>query len=666
MKTTLRLLAALLVVCAVTLAQSVSVANISAQRQARWCVAPMPASQADQLPDHAVVGGTWIATKGARLGNHTQLWHIRADLAGHAAGPLGDWAPWPAGVPFPAFGLSSWITDDLDKLIPRFTIAVAGRQPFQLVPSAVQLTEEGPAVRTWRATGSLRGWHMVVYAKTWSHQDAVDVRGYVVWSDPTVPDWSLPSVTVRLQTGEPLELHFATRNGFRKDPVSGAWDLLSSSPVPHGTAIPFRGVLLPTDDTDDPNGFSEWRRDMLEAARGGPIVAAADWRGAPWLAFGPVPTTSEKTSPEAFRSYLEQPGTVWDVRPLANGLSTGMTGAQACFGATKDIIALQGNPWRIWELMHSADDYLLRSRHHRESNGAPTTRSTHPQWQTWCGAINEHATDRLGKAASPAAGWANVPTSNGTRVCIVDDQHRGDGYSIACYALTGDEVLLEDLMDSIAVDEARAFPANGWVDAPRAAGRLWQSWAKIAVVVTELRARARALAVRELGDRRSRQPTGSPVHPDSIYNDPRILPGDAWVPWNESLMVLGALEQAACWDRLGDPELAAEFRAFAISQGRNNVEWGTLRTSYGVLLPLNGVLWQAGGAANPPDYYTWPRESGPPILMGSPGWWTWWAGALAATLEGPNDAVRERALEIWTANATGPQSREQLEWWGVR
>ena len=56
---------------------------------------------------------------------------------------------------------------------------------------------------------------------------------------------------------------------------------------------------------------------------------------------------------------------------------------------------------------------------------------------------------------------------------LVDDQNRGDGYILAAYAITGDEALADDLLDSIAVDETRAFPRRGWIDAPRAtaAGR---------------------------------------------------------------------------------------------------------------------------------------------------------------------------------------------------
>lgn len=659
----LLILIAVVALLAPLAAQTIAFANPAEHRQARWVVVPMPAAQADLLPRDCVVGD-WLATKGRKLANHTQLWHVRTDLRPHQAGQLATWRP--LGAPFPAFMMSPWISDDLGKMVPKIQLAV-GSSRRTLVPSRVELVEDGVACKVWRASGSSGGWHFVAWAKTWSWQDAVDLRGYIVWSDPTSPAWWLDEAQVSIETGEPLELYFATRCGFTKT-AAGTWTLWRGR-VPHGVAIPFRGVVLPTDDGGgDPHGLSEWRREQLAAAAEAPVLASCDWRQ-DWLAFGVVPRTSVRSDWERFDAFLRQPGGLFDARPLANGLDTGGTGAQAPFGATKDLIALQGDAWRVYELLYSADDYLLRGRHHRELDGRVTTKAIRPRLETWSG--SPFAGDTIGKAMPAPWGWHLA----GDRVVLVDDQHRGDAYILAAYALTGDEALADDLLDSIAVDETRAFPRRGWIDAPRATGRLWQSWAKMTVLFDgATRARLRALAVAELVQREAQQPMGTPVSPAWTVRDDRVLPGaDAWVPWNDSLLALGAMEQAAAWRRVGDLQLAARFQAYGVRIGRNVVQWGTVRTSFGSTLPLTGVKWAAGGAAQLGSYYTYPRAGaaespgpGVDMLVGTPGWWTWFAGSLAAAQVGPQDDVRARAAAIWAEQTGGQQSVEALEWWAVR
>lgn len=164
-------------------AQTVAFANPAPHRQARWVVVPMPAAQADLLPRDCVVGD-WLATKGRKIANHTQLWHVRTDLQPRQSGQLATWRP--LGAPFPPFVLSPWISDDLSKMVPKVQLSVGGARRT-LVPARLELVENGTALKVWRASGSAGGWHFAVWAKTWSWQDAVDLRGYIVWSDPTSP-----------------------------------------------------------------------------------------------------------------------------------------------------------------------------------------------------------------------------------------------------------------------------------------------------------------------------------------------------------------------------------------------------------------------------------------------------------------------------------------------
>lgn len=649
-------------------AQAFEVANTSSHRQERWVIVPTPF--APKAPPAAFVGPGWLALRGRQLAEHTQLWYVRADVPGHQAVECTKWAPLPDGSAMPAFHLSPWITDDLAKMTPVVTITTAGGA-LVLAPASVQLIEDHPAVRTWLLQVHRGGWHVRLWAKTWSGQDAVDVRGLVSWSDTTTPAWLLEQATVELAFGERFQPYFSKRNGTQQR-GAGTWTLWTGK-VPFGFAIPFRGVVLPGPDAgaNESTGVEEHRLELLAAAAEGPLVAACRWPAGTWLAFGAVPSRDWRTDPAAFREFLSSAGSLMDVRPLANLGLVGSTGSQPPFGALKDAAAVTGDAWRVWELLYSADDYLLRCRHYAENGGAPITRATHPQWETWQGEPEVRlAQDILGKSRTPPAGWDVV----GPRTGAVDDQHRGDGYVLATYALTGDEALADDILDSVAVDEARAFRWRGWLDAPRASGRLWQSWARMAVLVPAgpVRNRIRAMAVDELDARLRLRPAGQ-VTPEAVVRDDRLLLGmDSWVPWNDSLAALGALEQAAAWRRLGDLALARRFESYAAAVGRNVFRWGVVEAAGGGLVPGVAVRYLAAGEPNPPAYYTFPRAgasfgggAGVDLQVGTPGWFEWMAGAAAAVWDDPDELVRRRARQAWgTVFPAGNQL--SAEWEAVR
>lgn len=645
---------------------TIAIANPSNKRQDRWVVVPVPHGAAKSMPDVAAVGPGWLAVRGRALAEHTQLYYVRADLAAGASVETAKWSALTAAM-LPRFQLSPWVTDDLSALVPRVVVEVAGVRR-EIAATNVQLVESSPVVATWLCSASAGGWHVKVWARTWTGQDAVDLRGYVVWSDPSRPEWLLEDVAIDLQLGERMALYFAQRSGYTA--VRGGWRLWRGR-APAGFAFPFRGVVLPgpsavVDATD--SGLDEHRRDLLDAAAAAPLVATCRWDDT-WLAFGIGAGEKRwRSDPEAFRRYLGVSGSLVDVRPLANALDTGSTGSQPPFGAIKDLASISGDPWRVYELLWSADDYLLRARHYRELDGRAVTRATHPDWETWSGSPEERAgKDLLGKSSTKPWGWDRV----GPRSVLVDDQHRGDAYVLATYALTGDEALADDLLDSVAVDEARAYARRGWLDAPRASGRLWQSWAKLAVLAPRgpTLTRIRALAVAELDLRERLHPQGGVVSPAWIIRDDRVLPGrDAWVPWQDALLALGALEQAHAWERLGDVALSARFRAYAERIGRNVVQWGIAESLDRTLWPCTGIAVQPGGAAPPASYYLFPREGagfagGPGInlLVGTPGWWEWFAGALVATVVGPDDGVQERAVRAWRQGMVGT-SQEAAEW----
>lgn len=668
-------------------AQVATVANPSTQRQVRWCVVPMPASQAAALPAACVVAGRYPAFKAQQLGVTTQLWHVRCDVPALGTITLADWRPLVG--PVPAFELSPWITDAPARTVLRLGVYEGGVWKLNVQLPAGTLVASSPVAQTWEFRGSRGGYHAVWWATMWLGQDAIDLEGVALWSDPTSPDWSRPSVRFQLEAGawptrgERLALYAAAPNGFARQ-SDAAWRLYDGA-LPHGVGVAWRGVLLPSDDGPVPVTWDDQQAHLLDADRArfeaaaaeAPLVAACDWTQAQgdWMAFGRVPATTARADRAAVIVNVNAAGTYFGQRPFANIANHGGTGEQPPFGACKDLIALQGDPWRVYELQDSAIDYWRRGFHHRELDGRRVTKAIRPGLQTWQGSIEpKMSPDTMGKPRADAPyGWDQV----GGRSILADDQHRGDGYELCAYALSGSPLLLECIRDVLAVDEMRAMPARGWFDGPRATGRLMQSWAKVATVTSGAdRDLALRLGLAELADRQADQDRWaySPVRVVEWKDaDPRVLSGARFsVPWNDSLCVLGLVEEAAACRRLGRTEDASKFQALATYLGTSIVRWSSVTDSRdGSVLPINGLKWNDNGAANPPAYYVYPRDGAATdaardLLVGSLGWWPWFSGSLSIAQDQTADAeTRAKAAAIWQRMLVGADGKT-LEWAAVR
>lgn len=666
--------------------QTINVANPSTQRQVRWCVCPMPLSQAERLPAACVVAGRYPAYKAGKLGITTQLWHVRCDVPALGTLALTDWKPLVG--PVPAFEMSPWLADAPLRTVLRLGVYEAAAWKLNIELIAGRMVASSPVSQTWEFRGSSGGYHAVWWATLWTGQDAVDLEGVALWSDPTSSDWSRPAVRLTLQTGawpvrgERLALYGAAANGFvQGNPEGWSWTLYNGA-LPHGVGIAWRGVLLPADDGPLPLAWAEQREHVLDADRArfeaaaaeAPLVASCDWTQAQadWMAFGKVPTTAVRADRTAVLANVARKGTYFAPRPFANGENHGGTGDQPPFGSLKDLVALQGDPWRVLELQDSALDYWRRGFHHRERDGRRATKAIRPGLQTWQGTIEpKMSPDSFGKPKTDQPyGWDQV----GGRSILADDQHRGDGYELCAYALSGSQLLLECIRDVLATDEMRAMPARGWFDGPRACGRLWQSWARVACITSGAdRELALRIADAERADRQRDQDQNhyEPVHVvEWKPADARVLSGAPFsVPWNDSLFVLGLVEQAAARRRLGLD--AAPFTALAERVGTSVVRWASVTdTRNGQVLPINGLKWLDGGAANPPAYYVYPRagaatDGAVDMLVGTPGWWTWYAGSLSVAMDSGDPEVRAKATAIWAATA-GTQSVNALEWWACR
>jgi len=492
----------------------VIVTNHSTRPKTRWVTVGIPYGTGPK-GNYATFGPGMIAVRGPAVAEHTQLWDVRCTVAGKQRTVLAGFREMPSVTDADMPGLGRW--SDLiqgPKLVPTVYIEANG-EVFAFRADQMGLLHLSAARARVAAFGMARGFHARIFANLWSGQDVIDLtRSAIIWSDPGSPQQRI-RCKVWVEFGEPWQPYLASASGFSQ--VTGGKWLLFDGELLDGCGVTFRGVILPTDKT--PATIEGWREDQENAAVEGPLTASCSevlgslpspWDGN-WLAGRAAPwefrdSIDSRNEADALLAHV---GNVTDARPLANELETGRTGSQPCFGATKDLLATSGDANRMLLLEWSADDYLLRGLIHYETNGAMVTAANHPNWKTWSGCAHESGSDTLGKSVSNRPwGWDTFASG---RKIGVDDQHRGDLYIHCDYAMTGDELLREQLLHHLQTDKARAFRANrlampdpsdprnmDWVDAPRAYGRMWQSWANAIVLLPDQRDFVVEMAMTEL------------------------------------------------------------------------------------------------------------------------------------------------------------------------
>lgn len=632
-----------------------NLANFSAQPQSRWARLSVPSAIADTLPAECAIeradGTRVLAVKGRPNGEMARIFHVQADLGGYGTdnGTLEPVGP----MQQQTFAKSDWILDEPEKMEVVLHAERSGQRwsmPFE----HDAIVESSPYVQVERYfAGPEQGVWGEMFLTFYRHQDVVDVEGRFGWSDPNDLEWWTNFDSIELTMGEELVLYFAKPSGY--GPIVGGWQLFREqaehgTQFPHGMAPHFYGVILPRPQAPQSTPAEQEREARLEAAREGPVLAVGDhtvWDGH-WFALGETPTIPASVDAaaaadqraEAFRILLNTPGGVWDERPLANPYSTGQTGGQEPFGATKGTLAVTyGDPRFVWEMLYSSTDYGLRTFHYRELDGSRVLAANHPDWVARGGVADERfGDDLLGKSPGPVWGW-NLGRHG------PDGQHRGQNYMWATLALTGSWILTEVALDLVETDATARGPSLH-PTAPRGL-RMQQDLAKIYGLLPGENDRDKVLMVMQwaLESWENGWAGGSasgPVKPlEAAAADARVLccDHDFFVPWNESVGVIGLLESRALMRNLGHTDRQLRYEALITEASRTHLLYGTTRDASGALIPLNGVWWLPDGQPQPASYYdvnrpgasTNPGE-GIDMLLGTPGWFWWWSGVVYGTL----------------------------------
>lgn len=336
------------------------------------------------------------------------------------------------------------------------------------------------------------------YVLTINHNDpVVDLRGKIVWSDRTDPISYKSFKYLFLKCGEYVALDFATRYGCSApifDPTH-RWIINLGKDIrfKDGSAIPVTGQILtfigpnvgdvitsatPNMADDDSLDF-----ESLLAALFGEVVGCSHDFDSQWLASLNIPRRSDMSvlvseaqqKWTAFQSMIGTAANYYVNRPLGIGPTSGITGDQEDFAATKGTYVVSAHdPRHIIAYRYSIYADLFRGFMHYE-NYVPLILENHPRWVTWSGVTHYSSSvspDRLGKTDTPLStpfnGWTGY-----------DDEHRSQN-NLAAYIMLSDDWLAEDIvMHHITTDLAsyrmRYLSLGG--GAARAQGRTAGAWA---------------------------------------------------------------------------------------------------------------------------------------------------------------------------------------------
>lgn len=630
----------------------VTIVNIANAPQTRWVTVPLPASI--EVPEHFALAGNEITgVRGPRINRRVQHAHLRLPMDGRQILRI-EFLPAP--IQPVAYKFNDAVLSNV--MLSKLAMTVEGGEGTWTLPlldptyTKVHTIHVGPSLIHVNVDGTYLGWHWRLEMKLHSESQMLEWDLGVSWSDQRTTAQKMSVSAVYLGAHFPLTVYLGDSRGWHKA-ISrhGSW---ACNPGEWHDGVMLRA-----------SGSMRVGHNVAEYVTEGPEFEQdlPFWATAYWDSFGPggrVPPLRNVDFSQSFAELdqiINQHGfTPWTRRMFGQGLATGDAGSQWPFGAFKDALA-HANPIRAFILTHhTADDWCMRGHHHFDPQGRMVTMDTNPRWITWDGQTHTTTGDWLGKSSNRPWGWNRMP--NG-RLCGSDDQHRGDLPAWWVAGLYDCYPVVISRISHLHTDSARAKAISRQLDAPRASGRLWQSWAWAVYLYEDIPAGrlAKSMALLEL-QLREQQGDGWMW----TVNSRNYIEGiDCAVPWHEALAVLGAVQFAHLLR--GTPE-GDRFQAWAQKASERLLTQAVAQnTDTGLLYPVNGR------PANQPVVLTFPRVGvsfstgtypATDLIVGNLGWWDWWSGVIAA---GKNsERVREVAERIWNQHFANGGGESKIGW----
>lgn len=651
-----------------------------------WCEVAVPYYQWKDTPKDTWLrfeydGGWWWANRGPNIGTESVLIFVFGQWDPHES-KTGVVVSSPLEGPFNKFVPSDWVTDEITHIIlhPRIV------RPHETVGSIehpfLELLEEGPVRQVWRRRVRLSE-SMLVFdqiAYLYSFQDAVKTEITFTCSDPSTTAIRESFEALEVISGEYFELDFREKWSLPA-PVQEAtnWKqtlaTAQEKSLDDGQQLAFSGWLLclPTDRNKISIGNPIHINRLLSLfsyisdgkTHQGPVVGCStEWH----RSYGPfqaVPFTEDATNKEeeiySWKTYLETPGHLYEEIPWGLTKRPWQTGGQEDFGACKGtgVITLQA-PSLIEKYRFIARSEAMRPYHNREVDGSPINFDNHPNWRTWSERTDTrqaHATDSLGKEM---VGSGFPPPLEGTGYEAKDDQHCTMNNFAAALALTGSYQLRDIYFDKLQVDRAQYEDRMG---APRAIGRLFQTWAQMGRLLPEdqsviLEDHAKTRIHQVMKEWRGGK-HNNPVKILASGKQPG-MDGPAWIVWEHSIAVRGMWALRNVY-----PTLATYLDTLAYEVSKTI-------TNYGVY--HDGVRWRCcAGIAYPSDDEGVPLDPsnyfpGSPTVATADSFWDWIVPGIIVGLEVFDVGSEEsnRAIDIVEQNRAFVDKWSTAEWHAVR
>lgn len=687
-------------------AQDAVLSNLSNIPRKQWVDVALPAADAALLPKLCRFDPQgWIAFQGRRVGLHSVMFHVLANLAPNQS-VSGHFTPVSnSAATFSPWGMSDWVADNTAAVVPVPAMYDSQGVEHRLGQIRFELVEDvSPARRVFHIAGRLGTTPMTydAWIYVYAGQDVVEYEASFACADPGLQGMSYDLNALWLESGEYPQMDYRTRLGLPAPsrqtsipthPSYGHWLQLLSGPrtLGRGEGLHVSGSLLcfiepgrtATATAYGTNGMlNQWsvndRIDELAAEYRFPCVGMWQHWQDKWLAFGRVPEVpipfrgdggvgDSNASWAAFTSMLQQPADLFEQRPRGLFRNAPSTGAQEDFGACKGALAVTvGDPRWLFDAGYSVPEIAMRGFHYRESDGRPMLNVNHPTLQCFGQLPNCRTTgDSLGYPCPLPYTW---PTTGWTSW---DEQHRSHNNFLALLALTGRHAWTAQLRDLEEVD--KSYVPN-WMDSPRAEGRLTMAWSNMYLLTDDPADRQSLLACMQqrlqavLNHWPGRNFVGvpnKPIHALEVGSDVTFLePNGSRVPaiivWEHSIAVMGFY---AAWRVTGDQryfDLAKDVSRVVVDHCCfvENGHW----IAATAIRYLQGT--QEGDALPASAYYT-----GSPDVHVSLNFWPWILPAVLVCRElntGTDPARVARCNAILQDVApNGPADWLTSEWWAV-
>ena len=393
------------------------------------------------------------------------------------------------------FTLSNWVTKHLVGTVLRVWVTLPDDQELLIwsdsSPKHIRATAH---VQTFDFNSYVnQGFKLKQFLTAFTEMDHVEFKIALNWHDRNDPTYGKQVKRIRLECSDEFVVHFANSMGFSKPRYIMPTDTWSLDLIPNpqeigdGQGFELRGYILtmPENMITGMDDLTDSRIRNLDAVRNGVerlggvgevvglyenmdnVDGIHNWFNRYLPSKDQIPY-----NPNSLNGLFWQYN-LFGLRSRGCTPTPGQTGGQQDFGADKGFEATVMNDpsWITFIKGALVDRFRYFNLH--EPDGTRLLASNHPNRKTWNMGTIFFSEDKLGK--SPLA-----LRPNGTGYQGYDNQHRSANNLFTYYALTGDELVLDTLLNFLETDlqQTRNFDL-----ADREIGRMFNFFAKLLRVV---------------------------------------------------------------------------------------------------------------------------------------------------------------------------------------